>query len=173
MRIGLGVDFHRFVPGRRLVLGGVEIPSERGLAGHSDADALAHAICDALLGAAGLGDIGLHFPAGDPRFKDISSLELLKQVRELLEQRDFAIENVDAVIISEEPPVAPHFPAMRGRLAEALGIPPERINIKATRPEGLGPLGRGEGIAAQAAALLRPPEEPAAGPPERCSSPSF
>jgi 2-C-methyl-D-erythritol 2,4-cyclodiphosphate synthase len=158
MRIGIGLDVHRFAPGRRLILGGVEIPYERGLEGYSDADALTHAICDALLGAAGLGDIGLHFPAGDTQFKDISSLELLRRVREMLEQRGFAIVNVDAVIVAEEPRVASYFPQMRGTLAEALQIPPERVNLKATRPEGLGALGRVEGVLAQAVALLEEDE---------------
>ncbi len=154
MRIGLGVDFHRFVEGRRLVLGGVEIPHTKGLEGHSDADALTHAICDALLGAAGLGDIGLHFPPGDPRFQDISSLELLRRVCEMLRQRGFRVENVDAVLVLEEPRVTPFFPSMREKLADVLELPPERINLKATRPEGLGALGRGEGVLAQAVALL-------------------
>lgn len=154
MRIGIGLDVHRFAPGRRLILGGVEISYERGLEGYSDADALAHAICDALLGAAGLGDIGLHFPAGDPRFKDISGLELLKRVREMLERRGFVIVNVDAVIVSEEPKVSPYFPHMREKLAQVLEIPLQRINLKATRPEGLGALGRVEGVLAQAVASL-------------------
>jgi 2-C-methyl-D-erythritol 2,4-cyclodiphosphate synthase len=154
MRIGIGLDVHRFAPGRKLILGGIEISYGQGLEGYSDADALAHAICDALLGAAGLGDIGLHFPAGDPRFKDISGLELLRRVREMLEQRDFAIVNVDAVIVLEEPKVAPYFPHMREKLAQVLEIPLQRINLKATRPERLGALGRVEGVLAQAVALL-------------------
>lgn len=154
MRVGLGLDFHRFAPNRRLVLGGVEIPFEKGLEGHSDADVLTHSICDALLGAAGLGDIGLHFPPGDPQFKGISSLELLERVRALLEQRGFQVENVDAVLVLEAPKVAPYFSQMRERLARALEIEPERVSVKATRPEGLGALGRGEGIFAQAVALL-------------------
>lgn len=161
MRVGLGVDFHRFAEGkgRRLVLGGIEIPFERGLEGHSDADVLTHAVCDALLGAAGLGDLGLHFPPGDPKFKGISSLELLRRVREMLRQKGFRVENVDAVLVLEAPKVAPYLPQMEGKLAEALGVDPERVHVKATRPEGLGALGRGEGVLAQAVALLqREPE---------------
>jgi len=154
VRVGLGVDFHRFAAGRRLVLGGVEIPFERGLEGHSDADVLTHAVCDALLGAAGLGDIGLHFPPGEPEFKDVSSLELLKRVAQRLRERGWVVENVDAVLVLEAPKVAPHLPQMKAKLAGALGGDPERVNLKATRPEGLGALGRGEGALAQAVALL-------------------
>ena len=154
MRIGIGLDLHRFVSGRKLILGGVEIPYAKGLEGHSDADVLTHAICDALLGAAGLGDIGLHFPPSDSEFRDISSLELLRRVCGMLKQRGFAIVNVDAVLVLEEPKVAPFFPSMKEKLASVLEIPPERINLKATRPEGLGALGREEGVFAQAVALL-------------------
>ncbi len=154
MRVGIGLDVHRFTQGRRLVLGGVEIPYEWGLEGYSDADALAHAICDALLGAAGLGDIGLHFSAGDPQFKEISSLTLLERVREMLKLGEFSIVNVDAVIVAEEPAIAPYFSQMREALAKALQISQEQINLKATRPEGLGALGRVEGVLAQAVALL-------------------
>jgi len=121
VRVGLGVDFHRFAAGRRLVLGGVEIPFERGLEGHSDADVLTHAVCDALLGAAGLGDIGLHFPPGEPEFKDVSSLELLKRVAQRLRERGWVVENVDAVLVLEAPKVAPHLPQMKAKLAGALG----------------------------------------------------
>jgi 2-C-methyl-D-erythritol 2,4-cyclodiphosphate synthase len=156
MRIGIGFDVHRFAKGRKLILGGVELPLNKGLEGHSDADVLTHAICDALLGAAGLGDIGLHFPPGDPAFKGISSLELLARVRSLLDGKGFSIVNVDAVIVTEEPKLAPYFPQMREKLASVLEISPERINLKATRPEGLGALGRGEGILAQAVVLLTP-----------------
>ncbi len=163
IRVGLGVDFHRFAEGRRLVLGGVEIPFGRGLEGHSDADVLTHAVCDALLGAAGLGDIGLHFPPGEPQFKDISSLELLGRVRALIEREGFRVANVDAVLVLEAPKVAPYFPEMRERLAQALGIGPDRVSVKATRPEGLGALGRGEGVFAQAVALLVSGEPSGAG----------
>lgn len=154
MRIGLGLDFHRFGEGRKLILGGVEIPYAKGLEGHSDADVLTHAICDALLGAAGLGDIGLHFPPGDPRFRDVSSLELLRRVGTMLDRKGLRVENVDAVLVLEAPKVSGHFPAMRERLAHALGIEPARVHLKATRPEGLGALGRGEGVLAQAVALV-------------------
>jgi 2-C-methyl-D-erythritol 2,4-cyclodiphosphate synthase len=155
MRVGIGLDFHRFAEGRRLILGGIEIPYERGLAGHSDADVLAHAICDALLGAAGLGDLGTHFPAEDPQYEGISSLVLLKQVREMLAQKGYEIGQIDAVIVAEEPPIAPYLPRMKEALAGTLGIAAEKINLKAKRPEGLGALGRGEGVMAQAVASLR------------------
>jgi len=154
MRVGIGLDYHRFGKGRPLVLGGVKIPYERGLLGHSDADVLTHAICDALLGAAGLGDLGLHFPPEDPRYEGISSLKLLERVRGMLEERGYRVENVDAVVVAEEPKLAPYFEPMKRALAETLGVPPERVNLKATRPEGLGALGRGEGILAQAVASL-------------------
>ncbi len=155
MRVGIGLDFHRFEAGRKLILGGVEVPYEQGLSGHSDADVLAHAICDALLGAAGLGDLGAHFPASDPQYKDISSLRLLRRVKEMLDEKGHEIEHIDASIIAEEPPLAPHFAHMKERLAQALEISSEQINLKATRPEGLGALGRGEGIWAQAVASLK------------------
>ncbi|MBC7092967.1 2-C-methyl-D-erythritol 2,4-cyclodiphosphate synthase [Candidatus Bipolaricaulota bacterium] len=155
VRVGLGIDFHRFAPGRRLVLGGVEIPHELGLAGHSDADVLLHAICDALLGAAALGDIGHHFPPGDPEYKDISSLALLARVRKLLATADCAPVQVDAVVVAERPPLAPHVPAMRARIAEALGITVQDVSVKATTAEGMGALGRGEGIGTWAVALIR------------------
>jgi 2-C-methyl-D-erythritol 2,4-cyclodiphosphate synthase len=155
VRVGLGIDFHRFAPGRRLVLGGVEIPHELGLAGHSDADVLLHAICDALLGAAALGDIGHHFPPGDPEYKDISSLALLARVRKLLAAAGCAPVQVDAVVVAERPLLAPHVPAMRARIAEALGITVQGVSVKATTPEGMGALGRGEGIGTWAVALIR------------------
>ena len=155
IRVGMGIDFHRLVPGRKLVLGGVEIPFELGLAGHSDADALLHAICDALLGAAALGDIGQHFPPGDPRFKDISSLLLLGKVRGLLAGAGYFPMQLDAVVIAERPKLAPYIPEMRTRIAEALGLPTEAVSVKATTSEGMGPLGRGEGIAAWAVSLIR------------------
>ena len=155
IRVGIGVDFHRLVRGRRLFLGGVEIPFQLGLAGHSDADVLLHAICDALLGAAGLGDIGHHFPPGDPAYKDISSLELLARVRELLAEGGYLPLQLDSVVIAEAPKLAPYIGEMRGRIAEALGLPVGAVSVKATTSEGLGPMGRGEGIAAWAVALIR------------------
>jgi len=155
IRVGLGIDFHRLVPGRKLILGGVEIPYELGLAGHSDADALLHAICDALLGAAALGDIGQHFPPGDPRFKDISSLLLLGKVRGLLAEAGYFPMQLDAAVIAERPKLAPYIPEMRARIAEALGLSTEAVSVKATTSEGMGPIGQGEGIAAFAVALIR------------------
>ena len=155
IRVGMGIDFHRLVPGRKLVLGGVEIPFELGLAGHSDADALLHAICDALLGAAALGDIGQHFPPGDPRFKDISSLLLLGKVRGLLAGAGYFPMQLDAVVIAERPKLTPYIPEMRARIAEALGLPTGAVSVKATTSEGMGPIGQGEGIAAWAVALIR------------------
>jgi len=155
IRVGMGIDFHRLVPGRKLVLGGVEIPFELGLAGHSDADALLHAICDALLGAAALGDIGQHFPPGDPRFKDISSLLLLGKVRGLLAGAGYFPMQLDAVVIAERPKLTPYIPEMRARIAEALGLPTGVVSVKATTSEGMGPIGQGKGIAAFAVALIR------------------
>jgi 2-C-methyl-D-erythritol 2,4-cyclodiphosphate synthase len=154
MRIGQGFDAHALVSGRKLVIGGVEIPYERGLAGHSDADVLIHAVCDALLGAAGLGDIGTHFPDTDARYKDISSRKLLMKVRELLHDRGLSVVNVDATVIAQAPKLAPHITAMRANLASDLGIAPEAVNVKAKTTEKLGFVGRGEGIAAEAIALL-------------------
>lgn len=154
MRVGLGVDFHRLRPGRRLVLGGVEIPFELGLIGHSDADVLLHAICDALLGAAGLGDIGHFFPPEDEEFRDIASSELLGRVRTFLFQAGYAPVGVDAVVVAEAPKLAPYIPAMRDRIAQVLGIPSESISVKATTSEGMGAIGRGEGIGAFAVALI-------------------
>ena len=154
MRIGMGYDVHKLTEGRKLILGGVEIPYEKGLLGHSDADVLLHAIMDALLGAASLGDIGKHFPDTDPAYKGISSVKLLTHVMELLRQHHFAVGNVDAVIIAQKPKMAPHIPQMRKNLAQAMGVEEDRINIKATTEEGLGFTGRGEGIASQAICLL-------------------
>jgi len=154
MRVGIGYDIHRFQEGRRLLLGGVEIPGETGLAGHSDADVLLHAIVDALLGAAGLGDLGQHFPPADPQWKDASSLDLLARTLALVREAGFDVENIDATVIAERPKLAPHIPAMRQHIAEALGIAAGRVNVKATTNEGLGAIGRGEGIAAMAVALL-------------------
>ena len=154
MRIGQGFDVHQLVPGRRLVIGGVEIPHDRGLLGHSDADVLLHAICDALLGAGALGDIGRHFPDSDPRFKGIDSRELLRHVRGLLEGRGLRIGNVDATIIAQAPRMAPHIPAMVTNIAADLRVGRDQVNVKATTTEELGFPGRGEGIAAQAICLL-------------------
>lgn len=154
MAVGIGYDVHRLAEERKLVLGGVEIPSERGLLGHSDADVLTHAIMDALLGAAGLPDIGYHFPDSDPRFQGISSLLLLQQVGELIASEQLKVHNIDATIIMERPRLAPHMPVMRQRLAGALNISWEKINIKATTNERLGFIGREEGVAAMAVAQL-------------------
>ena len=151
---GLGYDSHRFEAGRRLVLGGVEIPHERGLAGHSDADVLAHAVTDALLGAAGLGDIGRHFPDTDGRWRDADSIELLRGARELVEEGGLTVGHVDATVICEAPKLAPHADAMRERLASALGVDAAAVNVKFTTNEGMGFVGRGEGIAALAVATL-------------------
>jgi 2-C-methyl-D-erythritol 2,4-cyclodiphosphate synthase len=154
MRIGHGYDSHAFAEGRRLVLGGVEIPHERGLAGHSDADAVAHAVTDALLGAAGMGDIGRHFPPSDPQWKDADSIQLLARVVRLLEGRNFQVVNVDVTVVAEAPRIGPHAAAMQARLASVLGIAPDHISIKGKSNEGLGWIGRGEGIAAFAVALI-------------------
>jgi len=154
MRIGQGFDAHALVAGRRLVIGGVQIPYEKGLAGHSDADVLIHAVCDALLGAAGLGDIGRHFPDSDARFKDIDSRKLLREVARLLKERGLRVANVDTTVIAQAPKMAPHIPVMRANLAADLGIAPDAVNVKAKTTEKLGFVGRGEGIAAEAVALL-------------------
>jgi len=153
-RAGIGYDLHRLTPGRKLVLGGIEVPFDRGPVGHSDGDALAHAICDALLGAAALGDIGTHFPDSDPKWKDANSLKFLQHVRELISGRRLRIAHIDAIVITEKPKLGPHFPAMREALAGALGIDPQRINLKAKTNEGVDAIGRGEAIAAQAIATL-------------------
>ena len=157
MRIGMGYDVHKLVEGRKLIIGGVDIPYEKGLLGHSDADVLLHAISDALLGAAALGDIGKHFPDTDMQYKGISSLILLKKVGELLEEECFLIENIDATIIAQAPKMRPHIDAMRQNIADALGIDIEQVNVKATTEEGLGFTGNGEGISAQAICLLNSP----------------
>jgi 2-C-methyl-D-erythritol 2,4-cyclodiphosphate synthase len=151
---GIGYDCHRFAEGRRLVLGGIEIEHDRGLEGHSDADVVTHAIIDALLGAAGLGDIGQHFPDTDERYRDADSLELLRSVAGMLEARGLTIGNVDATVMIERPPVAPHRERIRAALAEALGLAIERVNVKATRGEGMGFVGRQEGAAALAVATV-------------------
>ncbi len=155
MRIGFGYDIHRLVPERKLFLGGVEIPFEKGLEGHSDADVLLHAVCDALLGAMGDGDIGRHFPNTDPSFKDISSLKLLQNVAAKLADRKFAVENVDSTLLAERPRIAPHVDRMVENIARALRVSPSRVNIKATTHEGLGYIGEGIGMAAYAVVLLK------------------
>jgi len=154
VRIGQGFDVHAFVAGRKLVIGGVDIPYGKGLEGHSDADVLLHAICDALLGAAGLGDIGRHFPDSDPRYRGIDSRKLLRSVVSELKKTGFKIVNVDATILAQEPRMAPHVPRMIGNIAADLGVAPAAVNIKATTTEHLGFVGRVEGIAAQAVALI-------------------
>ncbi|HET8654255.1 MAG TPA: 2-C-methyl-D-erythritol 2,4-cyclodiphosphate synthase [Longimicrobiaceae bacterium] len=154
MRIGHGYDSHRFAEGRRLVLGGVEIPWDRGLSGHSDADAVAHAVTDALLGAAGLGDIGRHFPPGDDAWKDADSMDLLARALRLIEGEDYQVVNVDVTVVAEAPRIGPHADAMRARLAAVLGIAQEQVSIKGKSNEGLGWIGAGEGLAAFAVALI-------------------
>lgn len=156
MRVGIGYDVHRLVEGRKLILGGVEIPYEKGLLGHSDADVLLHAIMDALLGAAALGDIGMHFPDTQEEYRGISSLELLRRTGEMLEKRLYLIENIDATIIAQQPKMAPHIPQMRENVAAALCLESDQVNIKATTEEHLGFTGRGEGISAQAVCAIRP-----------------
>lgn len=154
MRVGLGYDVHKLVENRDLILGGVTIPYEKGLLGHSDADVLVHAVMDALLGATALGDIGKHFPDTDPAYKGISSIKLLQHVGKLLEDNMYVIENIDATIIAQRPKMAPHIPTMRANIAEALGIEIDQINVKATTEEGLGFTGSGEGISSQAICLV-------------------
>ena len=154
MRIGMGYDVHKLTKDRELILGGVKIPWEMGLLGHSDADVLIHAVMDALLGAAALGDIGKHFPDTDPAYKGISSILLLQHVTRLIEEHGFRIGNVDATIIAQKPKMAPHIPKMRKNMAQAMNIEDSRLNIKATTEEGLGFTGRQEGIASQAICLL-------------------
>ena len=154
MRIGMGYDVHRLVEGRKLVLGGVEIPHTLGLLGHSDADVLVHAIMDALLGAAALGDIGRHFPDTDSRYKGISSMKLLEHVRDLLEENGYVVENIDATVIAQKPKLRPYIEQMEENIAETLGIAKDQINIKATTEEGLGFTGTQQGISAQAVCLL-------------------
>lgn len=154
MRVGMGYDVHRLVDDRKLIVGGIEIPYEKGLLGHSDADVLLHAIMDALLGAAALGDIGKHFPDSEEVYKGISSLELLKHVKKIIEEKFYIIGNIDATIIAQKPKMASYIPAMIQKIAEVLEISEQRINIKATTEEGLGFTGAGEGISAQAICLL-------------------
>ena len=150
MRVGMGYDVHKLVEGRDLIMGGVKIPYEKGLLGHSDADVLLHAISDALLGAAALGDIGKHFPDTDPKYKGADSLKLLEHVGKLLDERLYVIENIDATIIAQRPKMAPHIQKMRENIAGALGLEVDQVNVKATTEEGLGFTGSGEGISSQA-----------------------
>ncbi len=154
MRIGMGYDVHRLTEGRDLILGGVKIPYEKGLLGHSDADVLLHAVMDALLGAAALGDIGKHFPDTDPAYEGASSIKLLEHVGKLLEERLYVVENIDATIIAQRPKMAPHIEEMRRNIAAALHLELDQVNVKATTEEGLGFTGTGEGISAQAVACL-------------------
>lgn len=154
MRIGQGYDVHRLVEGRKLIIGGVDIPYEKGLLGHSDADVLLHAVMDALLGAAALGDIGQHFPDSDEKYKGISSIALLKEVGKILQENGYMIENIDSTVIAQRPKLLPYRPQMAENIAAALGIEKEQVSVKATTEEGLGFTGAGEGISAQAIALL-------------------
>jgi 2-C-methyl-D-erythritol 2,4-cyclodiphosphate synthase len=155
MRVGIGYDFHRLIAGRKLVLGGVGIPHNKGLAGHSDGDVLTHAICDAILGAAGLGDIGLHFPDTDAKWKDARSLDLLASVVKLVGGQGLRVAQVDAVVVAEQPKLAPWFNDMRETLGRILGLPPAQVNVKAKTTEGLEATGRGEAIAAHAVVLMQ------------------
>ena len=153
-RIGIGYDIHRLVEGRKLILGGVEVPFEKGLLGHSDSDVLTHAICDALLGAAALGDIGAHFPDSDPRWAGSSSLDLLTKVVAMLTERDYNVCNVDATVMAERPNLRPHIDSMRERLASVLGVHADEVSVKAKTSEGLESIGRNEAMAAQAVVLI-------------------
>jgi len=159
LRVGMGYDVHRLVEDRKLILGGVEVPYEKGLLGHSDADVLLHAIADALLGAAGLGDIGRHFPDTDPAFKGVSSRLLLRDVAEKVRARGLVVENVDCVIVAQRPKLAPYIPEMVSNIAADLGLPEESVNVKATTTEGLGFTGTGEGVAAHAVCALARSQE--------------
>jgi len=154
-RIGQGYDVHRLVAGRPLVLGGERIPSEIGLEGFSDADVVLHALCDAMLGALAIGDIGRHFPPGDARWEGVDSMELVHRVRELVFAKEARVVNCDITVLAERPQLAPHVDAMRRRIATALDLDPDRVSVKATTQEGLGPIGRGEGIAALAVVLVQ------------------
>ncbi len=155
MRIGFGYDVHRLVEGRKLILGGVQVPHKKGLEGHSDADVLLHALCDGLLGAMGEGDIGRHFPNTEPRLRGISSLRLLQNVATMMAERSLAVENLDTTVVAEQPLIGPYIPQMVEKIATALEIPASRVNIKATTSEGLGFIGEGKGIVAYAIVLLR------------------
>lgn len=154
MKIGIGYDVHKLVVGRKLILGGVVIPFEKGLLGHSDADVLVHAVCDALLGAAAMGDIGLHFPDTDPKFKNISSIKLLAKTNAMVHAKGFTIGNIDTIIFAEAPKIGPYRKMMQDKLASTVEVEPGCINIKATTTEGLGIIGKGEGIGAMGVALL-------------------
>jgi len=154
MRIGIGYDVHKLATGRKLVLGGIVIPFEKGLLGHSDADVLVHAVCDALLGAAAMGDIGLHFPDTDPEFKNISSLKLLTETNAIVRDHGFTIGNIDTIVFAEAPQIGPYRKMMQEKLAATVEVDPGCINIKATTTEGLGIIGKGEGIGAMSVALL-------------------
>ncbi|HEX6590341.1 MAG TPA: 2-C-methyl-D-erythritol 2,4-cyclodiphosphate synthase [Longimicrobiales bacterium] len=154
MRVGIGYDSHRFTLGRPLILGGVHVPFDLGLEGHSDADVVAHAVTDAILGAAALGDIGAHFPPSDARWKDADSIELLRAAARILEERNYQVVNVDVSVVLEQPKLRPHVDAMRARLADALGISPDNVSIKAKTNEQMGWVGRGEGVAGMAVALI-------------------
>jgi len=155
LRVGIGYDIHKLMKGRKLILGGVELPYDKGLEGHSDADVLLHSICDAMLGASSSGDIGRHFPNTDPKYKDISSMKLLKQVFETIGRKGFVVNNIDAVIITEEPKIAPFAEKMKKNLASMLEIDIERVNIKATTNEGFGAIGSGEAIASYSVVTLQ------------------
>ena len=159
IRVGFGYDAHRLVAGRPLILGGVTIPYKRGLEGHSDADVLLHAICDALLGAAGLGDLGQHFPDTDPELEGISSIKLLRRIGGMVRKAGFELHNVDSTVVAQAPKLAPHIQTMIVTIAEALEVSPGQVSVKATTTEGMGFTGRGEGIAAHAVAVLREREE--------------
>ena len=169
MRIGTGYDVHRLVEGRKLIMGGVEIPYEKGLLGHSDADVLSHAIMDALLGAAALGDIGKFFPDTDPRYKGADSMKLMEEVREILADHHYLVGNVDATIVAQAPKMRPHVDAMRENIARALGIETDQVSVKATTEERLGFTGSGEGVAVQAVALIASPMDLEAVNPMGCA----
>jgi len=153
-RSGIGYDLHRLSEGRKLMIGGIEVPFDKGSVGHSDGDVLAHALCDALLGAASLGDIGTHFPDTDPKWKGANSLTFLEHTRQLLDEKKLRISHLDAVVVCEQPKLGPYFPAMRAALAKSLGIAPEQLNLKAKTNEGMDAIGRGEAIAAHSIATL-------------------
>lgn len=156
-RIGFGFDAHRFTEGRKLIIGGVEIPHELGLSGHSDADVLTHAICDALLGALGLGDIGSFFPDSDPKWKDVSSLVLLEETMAKVREKEYEIENIDSTIVCEKPRIAPHINSIKEKLSNVTGLQSGALGIKATTTDGMGFTGRGEGIAAYAVVIIKSP----------------
>lgn len=154
VRCGIGYDLHRLEAGRKLIIGGIDVPFDKGPAGHSDGDVVAHALCDALFGAAGLGDIGTHFPDTDPKWKNADSMQFLEHAARLLDEKEFSIEHVDAVVILEKPKLGPHFPQMREKLAKALSVTPDRIHLKAKTNEGVDAIGRGEAIAAWVVATI-------------------